>query len=458
MGKRYKYSSDLMKDAFERCFFNTEIVEDPKNKDSLKFKRRTKCRLYFDYKGEEFVLDIKEDYGERPFVVKIGDKNYIKLCKAKLYGGTSSASHRQIQSELKYSLHYNVFELLAETDLESNVTRFGNKDLIIEEVNGVKIIDGKVNCLQNDNLVIENKNVSGFKFKNISRVNLRKCYLNNDNYVLNKNNNKCTFEECDRVVIDSCFMLNGLVCANKCNTFNCSNSILDNVRFSNVDNANMLVSIANLVFLEKSDLTLISSNVDITKSLDKESNLSLIDNSRTTLNCDLKSLSSNSSSVRLLRNSSIKEKHIVGSHVRPHNDLSAPRIDFDQCGDGIECIGWKSVKAINKETGGSRCVILQLKIDKDTPRVDPKNEEQYKQKRRAERVFVMAAFEKDGTKISDKELEKLTLVPHYRNYDNDFVYKVGEEAVARGFCDDPKKECCGGIHFFDNFGRAMDYA
>ena len=42
-------------------------------------------------------------------------------------------------------------------------------------------------------------------------------------------------------------------------------------------------------------------------------------------------------------------------------------------------------------------------------------------------------------------------------HDRNFVYTVGKEVSVKGFCEDRRKECAAGIHFFVTRQEAVDY-
>lgn len=43
------------------------------------------------------------------------------------------------------------------------------------------------------------------------------------------------------------------------------------------------------------------------------------------------------------------------------------------------------------------------------------------------------------------------------DYDDTFIYKIGETVAVPNFCEDRFKECAEGIHFFINRQEAVEY-
>ena len=70
---------------------------------------------------------------------------------------------------------------------------------------------------------------------------------------------------------------------------------------------------------------------------------------------------------------------------------------------------------------------------------------------RAEWAKVVVLFAPDGTKRP-----KTATTPSLR--DGEFMYRVGRVVKPDAWCDDPKIECAGGIHFFLTHHEAKEYA
>ena len=68
---------------------------------------------------------------------------------------------------------------------------------------------------------------------------------------------------------------------------------------------------------------------------------------------------------------------------------------------------------------------------------------------RCDKAKVLRILNLDRTKADVSEVQS--------NYDESFVYKIGEVVSVDNFCDDRWNECSAGIHFFINFEEAVRY-
>jgi hypothetical protein len=68
---------------------------------------------------------------------------------------------------------------------------------------------------------------------------------------------------------------------------------------------------------------------------------------------------------------------------------------------------------------------------------------------RCDKAFVVAI---EGTDGSPTELKEVT-----SDYDENFVYHVGETVTEPDFCDNRFYECASGIHFFMTRQEAVEY-
>lgn len=97
-------------------------------------------------------------------------------------------------------------------------------------------------------------------------------------------------------------------------------------------------------------------------------------------------------------------------------------------------IGWK--KAHKK--------IIKLLILEDSKRLSANT-----RKCRCDKAYVMEIQSLIGSKLKDTEI--------CSDYDKNFIYRVGEVAEVKDFCEDRWCECSEGIHFFINRQDAVDY-
>mgnify|MGYP002513028109 FL=1 len=89
-------------------------------------------------------------------------------------------------------------------------------------------------------------------------------------------------------------------------------------------------------------------------------------------------------------------------------------------------------------------LIVVLEIPDDAKRLSATG-----RKCRCDKARVLEIQNLDGTK-SDK-------IEAVSQYDEDFIYCVGEIISVPDFCEDRWNECSAGIHFFINRQEAVDY-
>ena len=104
------------------------------------------------------------------------------------------------------------------------------------------------------------------------------------------------------------------------------------------------------------------------------------------------------------------------------------------CPEEDAFIGWK--KADNH--------IVKLLIPSDAKRSSSTG-----RKCRCSKSKVLAIYELDGTESKDTEVKS--------NFDNSFIYKVGETVEVADFDKNRWEECAKGIHFFMQRKEAIDY-
>lgn len=90
------------------------------------------------------------------------------------------------------------------------------------------------------------------------------------------------------------------------------------------------------------------------------------------------------------------------------------------------------------------CYIVELEILADAKRCSATS-----RKCRCDKAKVLRILNLDRTNADVSEVRS--------NYDESFIYKVGEVVSVDDFCDDRWKECSVGIHFFINFEEAVRY-
>ena len=88
--------------------------------------------------------------------------------------------------------------------------------------------------------------------------------------------------------------------------------------------------------------------------------------------------------------------------------------------------------------------IVELEIPEDAKRLSATTK-----KCRCDKAKVLRILNTDKTIADITEVKS--------NYDNSFIYKVGEVVSVDNFDEDRWNECSTGIHFFINFQEAVSY-
>ena len=133
-----------------------------------------------------------------------------------------------------------------------------------------------------------------------------------------------------------------------------------------------------------------------------------------------------------LRGANLREANLCEADLREAENI--PFIPY-ACPDFGMFIGFK--KARNN-------LIVVLEILEDAKRLSATG-----RKCRCDKARVLEIQNLDGTK-SDK-------IEAVSQYDEDFIYRVGEIISVPDFCEDRWSECSAGIHFFINRQEAVDY-
>ena len=139
----------------------------------------------------------------------------------------------------------------------------------------------------------------------------------------------------------------------------------------------------------------------------------------------------------ILRGANLYGADLYGANLSGANLRGAENIPFIPyaCPDFGMFIGFK--KARNN-------LIVVLEIPEDAKRLSATG-----RKCRCDKARVLEIQNLDGTK-SDK-------IEAVSQYDEDFIYRVGEIISVPDFCEDRWSECSAGIHFFINRQEAVDY-
>lgn len=137
-----------------------------------------------------------------------------------------------------------------------------------------------------------------------------------------------------------------------------------------------------------------------------------------------------------LRGADLYGANLYGANLRGANLRGARHIPYVPmvCPEEDEFIGWK--KADN--------LIVKLLIPSDARRSSSTG-----RKCRCSKAKVIEIYNLDGTIAEKREVKS--------NYDNSFVYKVGETVEVTDFDENRWKECAKGIHFFMQRKEAIDY-
>ena len=88
--------------------------------------------------------------------------------------------------------------------------------------------------------------------------------------------------------------------------------------------------------------------------------------------------------------------------------------------------------------------IVELKVTEDAKRCSATS-----RKCRCSKAVVLSITTLDGHETDLKEVKS--------NYDEKFIYRVGETVEVSDFCEDRWKECSEGIHFFITRQEAVEY-
>ena len=137
-----------------------------------------------------------------------------------------------------------------------------------------------------------------------------------------------------------------------------------------------------------------------------------------------------------LRGANLYGANLRGANLYGANLRGAKHIPYVPmvCPEEDEFIGWK--KADN--------LIVKLLIPSDARRSSSTG-----RKCRCSKAKVIEIYNLDGTIAEKREVKS--------NYDNSFVYKVGETVEVTEFDENRWKECAKGIHFFMQRKEAIDY-
>ena len=202
------------------------------------------------------------------------------------------------------------------------------------------------------------------------------------------------------------------------------------LRYDNLSNANLYN--ADLCYANLSNAKLYKADL-------RYANLSNADLSYANLsNADLCYANLSNADLRYanLSNANLSNADLYNADLRYANLYKAKNIPFIPyaCPDYGSFIGYKKVKEY----------IIELEILLDAKRFSATG-----RKCRCNKAKVLNIQDVDGNILDIKELPS--------DYDNNFIYKVGEIVEVKDFCEDRWKECSQGIHFFINRQEAVDY-
>ena len=138
-----------------------------------------------------------------------------------------------------------------------------------------------------------------------------------------------------------------------------------------------------------------------------------------------------------LYGANLRRADLRGADLRGADLRGAEKIPFIPyaCPDFGMFIGFKKARDN---------LIVVLEIPEDAKRLSATG-----RKCRCDKARVLEIQNLDGTK-SDK-------IEAVSQYDEDFIYRVGEIVSVPDFCEDRWNECSEGIHFFINRQEAVDY-
>ena len=137
-----------------------------------------------------------------------------------------------------------------------------------------------------------------------------------------------------------------------------------------------------------------------------------------------------------LRYANLCGADLLGANLLGANLRGAKNIPFIPyaCPDFGKFIGYKKA---------SNCIV-ELEIPEDAKRLSATS-----RKCRCNKAKVLRILNFDRTVADITEVKS--------NYDNKFIYKVGDIVSVDNFDEDRWNECSTGIHFFINFKEAVDY-
>lgn len=137
-----------------------------------------------------------------------------------------------------------------------------------------------------------------------------------------------------------------------------------------------------------------------------------------------------------LRSANLNGADLNGANLNGADLRSAKNVPFVPyaCPDFGMFIGFKK----------ARGYIVVLEIPEDAKRLSATG-----RKCRCDKAKVLSIQNIDGSEADIKEVTS--------DYDNTFVYKVGEIMKVNNFNEDRWKECSAGIHFFINRQEAVNY-
>ena len=150
-----------------------------------------------------------------------------------------------------------------------------------------------------------------------------------------------------------------------------------------------------------------------------------------------------------LRSADLRSANLCGADLRSANlsgaDLrSAENLDSAFCGEltsffAIQCPEEGSFTAWKKCKDST---IVKLLIPEDAKRSSATS-----RKCRASKAVVLSIYNKKNEEILET----------HSNYDESFIYKVGETVSVNNFDDNRWNECASGIHFFITRKEAEQY-
>lgn len=137
-----------------------------------------------------------------------------------------------------------------------------------------------------------------------------------------------------------------------------------------------------------------------------------------------------------LRRADLKGAYLGGAYLKGAYLGGAKNIPFVpySCPDFGMFVGYKKADDY----------IVELEIPADAKRLSATT-----RKCRCDKAKVLRILKTDRTIADVTEVKS--------NYDNNFIYKVGEVVAVDNFDEDRWNECSTGIHFFINFQEAVDY-